>query len=216
MAHTPKPSGKKKKKLLDKGRRLHHRRVQYREKRPRILIVCEGEQTEPNYFRRFRVNADICVVGGEGSPLRVVDRARQLQAEARKERAAYKEVWVVFDKDEFPAVNFNNAIREAEQAGFGVAYSNQAFELWYVLHFDYMDNAISRQQYSAILTARLGQEYRKNDVRLYDLLLDRQPTAIRNARRLLDTYQPEHNPARDDPCTTVHRLVERLNHYVPQ
>ena len=210
MARTSKPSGKKK--LPDKGHRLRRRRVQYREKRPRVLIVCEGEQTEPNYFRRFRVNADVHIVGGAGNPLGVVKRAQQLQAKAARERAAYTEVWVVFDKDEFPAEDFNNAIQEAKQAGLGVAYSNQAFELWYVLHFDYMDNAVSRQQYIAILTARLGREYRKNDVHLYDLLLDKQPTAIRNAKRLLGTYQ-KHNPARDDPCTTVYQLVEQLNRY---
>ena len=33
-----------------------------------------------------------------------------------------------------------------------------------------------------------------------------------NARRLLDSYAP-HNPAQDDPCTTVHELVRKLNEY---
>lgn len=31
------------------------RRVGTREVRQRFLIVCEGEQTEPNYFRAFQV-----------------------------------------------------------------------------------------------------------------------------------------------------------------
>jgi hypothetical protein len=33
--------------------------------------------------------------------------------------------------------------------------------------------------------------------------------AIRNAANLLKSYDP-HNPAKDNPCTTVHILVQEL------
>ena len=42
----------------------------------------------------------------------------------------------MFDKDDFSANDFNNAITIAESNNLGVAYSNQAFEYWIILHFD--------------------------------------------------------------------------------
>ena len=41
-------------------------------------------------------------------------------------------------------------------------------------------------------------------------LLEHQPRAIKNACKLLSIYEP-HNPEKDNPCTTVHLLVEELN-----
>lgn len=206
MTRRSKPSGRKPPK---KGKRLSkNRSVAQRTLRPSFLIVCGGEQTEPNYFKRFRLKAHVEVVGTRQSPFGVVREAAKL---AKKKE--YNEVWVVFDRDEFPPEEFNTAINKADQKGFGVAYSNQAFELWYILHFDYHDTAIPREQYQKILSQKLGKEYRKNDPTIYDMLLDKQPEAIKNARRLLESYKPGHNPAKDDPCTTIHLLVEKLNKF---
>ncbi len=209
MARTPKPSGRKKSR--DPGRPLRApRKVNQRPERRRFLIVCEGEQTEPNYFRRFATGnaVEVQVVGTRRNTLAVVEEAQRLRVAGEKD-APYDEVWVVFDKDDFPPDRFNGAIRAAENAGMHAAYSNQAFELWHLLHFAYTDTALSRRQYEAKLTEHLGRAYRKNDLMLYDDLLPRQADALRNAKRLLASY-PDHNPARDDPCTTVHLLVRAL------
>jgi hypothetical protein len=64
-----------------------------------------------------------------------------------------------------------------------------------------------------MLTERLGIPYRKNNPDMYYLLEDWQPTAIRNAQTLLDSYGSHHNPERDNPSTTVHYLVQELNKY---
>jgi hypothetical protein len=93
-----------------------------------------------------------------------------------------------------------------------MAFSNQAFELWYLLHFDYHHVALTRPDYSVRLSQRLGRRYVKNSVGMYLFLFDRQPTAITNARRLMEIYDPW-RPAHDDPSTTVHELVEELNKY---
>ena len=211
MARTPKPSGRK---LPDKGKRLGRKPNRARELRPRFLILCEGEQTEPNYFKSFRVNADVKVIGTGRSTTGLVEYAKKIHNKAKRNKQAYTAVWVVFDRDDFSPESFNGAIEQAEHAGFGVAYSNEAFELWYVLHFDYMDNAISRQQYQDILSKRLVEPYRKNDLTLYARLLNRQPAAIRNAERLLASYQPHPDPANDNPCTAVYHLVRELNRHV--
>lgn len=209
MARQPKPSGRK---LPDKGQRLAGRAVNTRPMRPRFLIVCEGKQAEPNYFRRFRVNAtviDLQVIGLGNNTLSLVERTCELMREDD-----YAQVWCVFDRDSFSAEQFNAALDLAQRHNIQVAYSNEAFELWYLLHFDYHNTALSRSQYCNMLTKRLGIPYRKNDPDIYDRLADRQSTAIQNAQRLLDFYGPGHNPECDNPCTTVHQLVQELNCFV--
>jgi len=176
--------------------------------RQRFLIVCEGEKTEPLYFERFRVPRLIVKVEGLGvNTLSLVQKAIDLS-----EQGDYDQTWCVFDKDDFPDRNFNQAIALAEKNQIAVAYSNQAFELWYVLHFDYMHNAIPRADYMRILDERLGHKYEKNSPTIYDEIRGRQATAIRNARNLLAEYDPS-RPAKDDPSTTVHLLVEELVKY---
>ncbi len=184
------------------------RPVNVRELRDKFLIVCEGKKTEPNYFERFRVSKEVKVVGGAGDTIRVVKEALCLMKDAK-----YDQVWCVFDKDSFPAGDFNQAIDEAKKNKIQVAYSNEAFELWYLLHFDYLDAAIPRTHYKDMLFKRLGAKYKKNDPNMYEVLEPRQQQAIRNATKLLADYKPHHNPAKDNPCTTVHLLVQALNQY---
>jgi hypothetical protein len=164
--------------------------------------VCEGSKTEPNYFRRFRANAQVVelkVLGLGDNTLSLVEQTCE-----RMRQDKYEYVWCVFDRNSFPAQKFNAALDLARRRGIHVAYSNEAFELWYLLHFDYHNVATSRSDFAQMLTRRLGFPYRKNDPRMYIRLKERQPEAIRNAQRLLDFYGPEHNPERDNPCTTVH------------
>ncbi len=196
MARRPKPSGRP----LSK-----HRRRQRRPLRRRFLIVCEGEQTEPNYFRRFRANAVIRVVGTGRAPQGVLETARQ-----EKEKEDFDEVWLVFDKDEIDAEAFNRVIQQAKNLGFHVAYSNPAFELWYLLHFVYQNTALTRRDCQQRLKQHLGRPYRKNDPTLYDALLPYQETALRHAQRLESTYAPPRNPAQENPSTMVHHLVQAL------
>lgn len=209
MARKSKPSGRKR--LPDKGRPLERRQFNVRPPRPRFLIVCEGSKTEPNYFWHFRINIDVVdldVIGLGDHTLSLVQRTCELMRQDD-----YTQVWCVFDRDSFPAERFNEALNQARLGGIRAAYSNEAFELWYLLHFDYCDTALSRTRYQQMLTQRLGKPYRKNAPGMYDLLKERQTEAIHNALRLLDSYGPNHNPERDNPCTTVHQLVQELNRY---
>lgn len=185
------------------------RRGRSREPRQRFLIVCEGEQTEPNYFNELRVRGRIPgkVKGIGESPIRVVEYAIKLS-----KKGSYDQVWCVFDRDVFPEKNFNAALRLAGQHHINVAYSNEAFELWYVLHFNYHQAASKRGSYAKMLTKLLKAPYEKNLPDMHKRLETRQETAIRNAEKLLSKYDPP-NPARDNPSTTVHWLVKELNRF---
>lgn len=194
-------------KRLQNTRGYSSRKVNVREVKQRFLIVCEGAKTEPNYFKKFRVPKTVIDVKGVGeNPSRLVQSAIKLKEEADEE---YDQVWCVFDRDDWPPQDFDNAIYKAESHNLKVAYSNEAFELWYVLHFEFLNTGIPRIDYITKLTKILGKKYQKNSDTIYDDLRNRQVTAIRNAERLLASYNPL-NPGQDNPSTTVHLLVKEL------
>lgn len=181
------------------------RRVDRISTRQTFLIVCEGTETEPKYFEKFRVPSKVIQVEGTGmNTVSLVKEAIRL-----REDGEYDQVWCVFDKDDFSSDQFEQAIQLAHKNGMRVAYSNQAFELWYVLHFCYMQNAIGRADYRKMLDKYLGAKYEKNNPEMYQFLLPKMDTAIENAKRLLNEYNP-HSPGRDDPSTLVHELVIEL------
>lgn len=197
--------------------------------RCRILIVCEGEKTEPNYFRSFSMMAnssglvyEIKTAGGGINTIQVVDKAIELKAQADKVAKPYDSVWVVFDRDSFKATDFDNAINKAKQNKIGCAWSNEAFELWYVYHFDDRCTAMSRKDYKDIITKRVravgyrkgNKEYAylKNDINMRAILSAchcDEDIAIRRAERQSKIFNNQkfhdHNP-----CTMVYKLVRQL------
>jgi hypothetical protein len=135
--------------------------------RKRFFIVCEGEKTEPNYFKSFPVNIKLIRLNikGDGKDRKsLVQQAIELKNEKSDER---DRVWCVSDRDKNPtnpndSQNFNSALTLARNNGIDVAYSNDAFELWYLLQFHFYNTGISRQDYQNMLTNLLGHEYKKN------------------------------------------------------
>jgi hypothetical protein len=180
----------------------------------RILIVCEGDQTEPNYFRSFPTKPEVCdkldVEGTGFNTLSLVREAIRLKQGALNKHTPYREVWCVFDRDSFPLENFTKALSLAASNQINCAYSVEAFEIWYLLHFNYIDAALSRTQYEARLSELLKRQYLKNAGNMYDLLKKYQSKAIQNAKRLF-TKQSVLPLSEQNPITTVYQLVERLN-----
>jgi len=66
----------------------------------------------------------------------LVEYAIQLKREAEKNNNPYSWVWCVFDRDSFTSHQFNRAIKIAKNNQIKAAYSNEAFEIWYILHFN--------------------------------------------------------------------------------
>jgi hypothetical protein len=83
----------------------YKRKIDSRSERDRILIVCEGEKTEPNYFRSFPVNSEVVEIVIEGTgcnTVSLVERAIQLINENSEN--PYNQVWCIFDRDFFTKV----------------------------------------------------------------------------------------------------------------
>ena len=174
-----------------------------------ILILCEGAKTEPNYFNSIKLKYRLSNVDIRG----LGSNTDKITETAIKHHKNYSQVWCVFDRDSFDAYNFNRAFQMvAKYKNIHIAYSNEAFELWYLLHFNYYNTGISRNQYYDLLSELLDKKYKKNSTEMYELICDKENTAIKNAKRLLSSYSNE-NPERNNPSTTVYKLIEELNRY---
>lgn len=194
--------------------------------KPVILIVCEGKNTEKSYFDQFRLTSARLVTLGQGfNTISLVNEALK-----RSEVETYDQVWCVFDKDDFTANDFNNAIAIAAANGFGVAYSNQAFEYWLILHFeDHQGGAMPRQDYADKLNGYiepLGAFYEGDGSKIVTRelfeLLEAKDDASGKIRREQATLRAKRNydkqnhasPANEESSTTVFMLVEEIMKYV--
>jgi hypothetical protein len=199
------------------------RRLDTREERQRFLIVCEGEKTEPNYFESFKQALPQHVVQleifGEGaSTLSLIARAQALRDSRKFGDYPFDQVWVVFDRDSFDPDDFDNATHKAESDGMRCAWSNEAFELWYILHFEFRNSGMPRTEYQGKLGKLPREIYRKNASDMYQKLLriGKQSQAVTWAKALHDGFlASEVPPSRSNPCTTVYLLVEQLNLFKP-
>lgn len=197
-----------------------------------FLIVSEGKQTEPLYFdgladyvkkkygQGIDVEKPIIETQGEGkSTVSLVKAAEKLVSRAK---ILYSQVWVAFDKDDFQ--DFDQAITLAEEKGYHVAWSNQSFEYWIFLHFNYSDSALHRHDWVDRLNRLFQQRrispdgYLKNDPRVFEIVTTygSLKAAVNNAARVESTYNGQVQPSLQDPCTKVHHLIQELSPYISE
>ena len=199
--------------------------------RCRVLIVCEGSKTEPNYFKSFHMMEnsgglvfDITNGGGGINTTQVVEKAKELRDKAVSAGKPYDVTWAVFDKDSFDADKFDNAIKMAKSNDIRCAWSNEAFELWYIYHFANRITSMPRTEYQNRITTLVRQKlkgkkskntnfvYTKNNPEMRSILKEcgcDEKLAIRWAKKQSETFSNNsfhlHNP-----CTKVYELVSLL------
>lgn len=220
---------------LFKKRREARKKRQHEYKTPKansFLIVTEGECTEPLYFRGIRnriqetvggrvdvIEQPMIEIQGEGcSTCKLIETTDQIIKEAK---VIYQNVWVVFDKDDFQ--DFDHAIEVGMRKGYNIAWSNQSFEYWLYLHFNYSDSALHRHEWNTKLDELFKQYdlgegcYLKNYDEIFDMVdtYDGVNTAIKNAKRRMAEFEKGGcKPSQYDPGTMVHKLVEALMQYI--
>lgn len=193
----------------------------------KILIVCEGKKTEPNYFMAFptyRKGTFVYNVEVEGmgcNTLNVVDKAIELRNRAKGTDSEYDCVWAVFDRDSFPAKRFNSAIIKARDNHIECAWSNEAFEQWYLYHFHNRVTPMRRGEYrkaiseavnrSPLYTSKKRYTYTKGDKENYYIMTHygSQRDAIERARKSCEAFT-DNRFAEHNPCTRVYLLVLQL------
>lgn len=198
--------------------RAQARKAPFLEPRRRLLVVCEGEVTEPEYLEGFRrwcrnPRVEVRVEGPAGVPLSLVTKARDLKNRAerdaeseRDENLRYDEVWCVFDVDEHPRVN--DARRLAKDHGLRLAMSNACFELWLILHFRDSPGPQHRHHLQAMLKDLMpGVEGKHLD---FDRLIGGYDDAFRRAERL-ERAALDRGEEGGDPTTEVFHLTDSID-----
>ena len=202
-----------------------------------FLIVCEDQKTEPYYFGIFvekfpEETAFLRAIGTGRSSKGVVEQAVKereiLYAEANKD---VDEVWAVFDKDDAEKSSgntsrFTEAFKIAQDEKIRVAYSNEVFELWLLLHYTEINSEkpIPREDiYSRLETAikvfpsHSTFVYKHGKTEVINAIKENgdENRAIKRAIKLLGEHTAKGNqPINANPSTTVHILVRRLRELI--
>ena len=207
------------------------RRANTRGARVRILLICEGKKTEPNYFEELRQEynhprIEVCHAHSDHTdPQNLVIFARDTflsgynNGHGHKFAAkAFDEVYILFDKDDHPG--YAAALQEAEKVAkapalrndfnnritFKALPSNPCFELWLVLHYREVHNLPHRTELFAELTQRWGG-YDKGATGMFARTKDLLPDACTRATALNEVSSPQSD---EKGYTGVVTLVERV------
>ena len=220
------------------------RKKNIRDKVLSVIIACEDESSAPTYFKMIvkrlkdnrAITQDSLVISDHkhNTPMGVLSDLLN----HKKDDKTYKDFehrWIVIDRDiarvnggGHPKDDFLTALSEAKSKRVEVAYSNDCFEIWYLLHFVYRDTAISRDDVIKEVIKKLKDKnfatfskLNKENIKtkemtelIFNELLELQKTAIKNAKKLLENYADLHNPELDNPSTRVFELVEILSNKI--
>ena len=217
-----------------------------------FLIFCEDETSEVEYLTWFETNL---------IKINVVPKQRSMTTNVIKAITHCKthgiidefngvvdgyEVWCVYDRDKYEInqlednTAFDIAHQVAELHKINLAWSNDSFELWILLHLFEVDftnrEYFKREKYYDILTDYFKNHLNPNE-RLVKVLshhtynykkdlkrrknfieivlkeiLPNTNIAIDRAKKLLDVFQQSGNTTYNSwiPCTLMHLLVIRL------
>jgi hypothetical protein len=223
-----------------------------------FILFCEDDVSEPYYFAGLQKEKKVKInyVPNQKSNFRNFantikycidnDLAEIVDGRAKLKEGVTEHIWCVYDRDA-EDISYNNilpanqwqftgAIQAAEQSAINVAWSNDAFELWILLHFEDVPpgqwshrnsiydrltevfqnlpnqtaemQTVTQNEHFKYKEAMKGRQNYINFVRPY--LESRRAEAIRRAK-ILDDYFPANVVFHDrNPCTKVYLLVQSI------
>jgi len=200
------------------------RRRPFLNPRESVLIVCEGEKTEPQYFNaitnelRLQKSVEVDVDGkrGASTPTSVVDYAIVLESERAKIAStspiltAYDVVWCVIDVEvPKPHPSLENALNKAKAHSLKVALSNPFFEYWFLLHFKKVTSPFENDKDLHNALKKVHPAYRKRRIG-FNILYPLTETAVKHSEEVLKETGCGEDLRGHNPSTHVHRVVKHL------
>ena len=201
----------------------YKRKEAFKEPHQSIRIVCEGEKTEPIYFKALKerlrlIMVDVEIVAEGAAPITVVDHAIELREERKHvakrslTKAEYEVIYCVFDVEApTPHESLANAIIKAKYNKLEVILSNPCFEYWYILHFRKTSAPFNTSQDAKSALRQKHPAYSESDTTIFDVIYPKTSDAIKRSKEVL---KEQHNDAEDlsdcNPSTHVHKIVEYL------
>jgi DNA-binding transcriptional ArsR family regulator len=224
---------------------------------PTFIIFCEDEVSEPVYFKYFetpliKVNPIKKQNSKMDNVLKTIYYCEKNDLMVYNEGISHlncenTQIWCVFDRDLEESdekilkgnISFDESIETAKTKGFKVAWSNDAFEFWVLLHFEEINLSDeiykNREKYYDRLTEifktlpnpnvdlikakkHTSFKYEKdckheNNFRniVRNEIVSKTKVAIKRAKKLEEYFSKLNIPNHEkSPCTLVHHLVEAL------
>lgn len=201
---------------------------QHRKPHPKIFVWSHTERAEIEYFQSFKNHLETELLmpmkKKKWKPQELLENIIDWKKENIFEEDG-DQVWCIFDVDDFYKTEkdkqkFLKLIGIARKNNIKIAYINECFELWILLHFENPTAPIRRGKdlekkiQKAFKDNKLG-EFEKNK-EVFQTLLPFQPQAIKNSKKLLRTSYEKINwkkvlSAEGNPSTSIHLLVEEIN-----
>jgi len=187
----------------------------------KVLIVCEGKKTEPNYFNELKDylalnSANVKVTGDcDSSPISVVEYAIQRYSKESILGDPFEKIFCVFDKDTHST--YPQALEKLQNANpkntFCAITSVPCFEYWLLLHFGHTTAPFQSSDQKSAADRVIDElrkhipNYRKGDNSIFCTLIERLSQAKTYAEKALKDAQTNRT---DNPSTHVHELVTYL------
>lgn len=199
------------------------RNTKERKTRDTFYILTNGKETECNYFDLLKSKKsiyDVKVLYAHKDPYDLIEQAKTYLSKANQ-------VWVVFDIDSTYEENrLIPALKLANQYGVKYAYSNLAFEVWLIMHFQECSKEMDIKGHKRILDKYLcekkeGLSYSKNDKELLKkYFLPYYKAAMNNAKINYQSRVAKHNQRYGESSqmkiwewnssTNIYKLIEAL------
>lgn len=196
-------------------------------------IYCCGEVTEVEYFSRYNVQGKLkitCIHGSGRNHQSLVDfMIDDLYKEGlitvtenglQINNPTELKIWCVFDRDfssfKNDELSYMKALAYHKNGPVNIAWSNDSFEVWFLLHLQYFDNITHRDQLYDELDKHfqgiLYKDYRKGraDTRSFiSQILPNTQNAIDRAK-LLYAFHAGKPEIQKNPSTKVFELIEEF------
>ena len=196
----------------------------------RHLVVSEGKETEPRYFEGVRAalgaaNGRKVAIVVKGTGKHTLDLLDFAVEHCRYAPETFDHVWLVFDKDDFPAADFDAMERKCAELSdgsrtFHALWSNPCFELWPLLHLRYttapMTATECQRALAQAMSKDLGVEYRKNLGGLFGMVDGQRAEALHRVQRLEAHHGELGNakPSAQNPSTKVGEIFDVIGPYL--
>lgn len=144
-------------------------------------------------------------------------------------------VWFFFDKDDFEKDDYNRACNREKELNnsddlnsddfkynketgisYHMCYSNEAFELWFLLYFEYVDSQLTRNNYIEMLNnnpklKQLGFKYEKTKDDMHQIL-KKAGGSIERAIKFAEKLTKENGTS--NPSCKVYEFANYFLHYM--
>lgn len=182
---------------------------------------------------------DIEIINANGAEsfntIRIIDESLDDIKRRLSSGETINHVWYFFDKDEFPDDNYNKACNFSKRMNnstninddgfhyntdngitYHTCYSNEAFELWLCLYFEYLNSSLSRDRYITKIEEYIRKNkpnfsYKKNIKNIHQILEESGGNignAIKYAKKLVN------DNGNKNPSTNVVEFAEFFKAYM--